>query len=115
MEEVSTAYVREAIENDTATVVDVYSNSQFEREHIPGAVNVPQKDLSEAFPERFDPDEEIIVYCAMDTCYASEREAAKLESMGFENVKDYKGGLAAWKEAGLPTEGTGTVAKELQA
>lgn len=32
--------------------------------------------------------------------------AARLEAMGYENVKDYAGGLTAWKDAGHPTEGT---------
>jgi len=37
-------------------------------------------------------------------CSASPKAAQKLESIGFQNVKDYDGGLEAWKEAGNPTE-----------
>lgn len=106
METVSTEYVQDALERDDAAVVLVYSASKYEREHIPGSVNIPQHAVGEEFPERFDPDDEIILYCGMETCFASPRVGTRLEAMGFENVKDYEGGLAAWKDAGLPTEGT---------
>lgn len=105
MEVVDTEYVRDALEEDSAAVVLVYSKSKYEREHIPGSINIPQHAVGEEFPERFDEDDEIILYCGMDTCFASPRVGTRLESMGFSNVKDYEGGLAAWKEAGLPTEG----------
>ena len=105
VESVSTEYVEEALKNDTAAVVLVYSESKYEQERIPGSINIPQHAVGEEFPERFDEDDEIVLYCGMETCFASPRVAARLESMGFENVKDYEGGLAAWKEAGLPTAG----------
>jgi CBS domain-containing protein len=47
------------------------------------------------------------------------RAAARLESLGFENVYEYKPGKSDWLAAGLPTEGTnarkpraGTVARK---
>ena len=106
VESVSTEYVKQMLENDTASVVLVYSESKYEQEHIPGSINIPQHAVGDEFPREFEKDDEIVVYCGMETCFASPRVAARLESMGFENVKDYEGGLAAWKEAGLPTEGT---------
>jgi len=105
VEVVSTEYVQDALENDTAAVVLVYSESKYDQERIPGSINVPQHAVGEEFPNRFDTDDEIILYCGMETCFASPRVAARLESMGFENVKDYEGGLATWKDAGLPTAG----------
>ena len=36
----------------------------------------------------------------------SPRAAARLESLGFEQVYDYEGGKADWGSAGLPLEGT---------
>ena len=38
----------------------------------------------------------------------SPRAACRLESLGFENIYDYVGGIADWQAAGLPTEGTGS-------
>lgn len=105
MDEVDTEYVKAALESGEATAVLVYSNSKYEQAHIPGSINVPQHAVGEEFPERFDEDDEIIVYCGMETCFAAPRVGARLESMGFENVKHYTGGLAAWKDAGHPIEG----------
>ena len=113
MEEVSTEYVKEAVDAGDANLVIVDSvdrnrvpgeEFEYERERIPGSVSIPQSEVGEEFPKRFDTDEEIIVYCGMASCYASPRVATRLESMGFEDVKDYEGGLLAWKEAGLETE-----------
>src|SRR2546426_8658932 len=38
----------------------------------------------------------------------SPRAAWRLESLGFPEVYEYRGGKADWLAAGLPTEGTGS-------
>jgi len=85
-------------------LVDVLSIEYFQEEHIQGAVNLPLEDIASEAMNRFDMEEEIVVYCKNDMCSASPKAAQKLESIGFQNVKDYDGGLEAWKEAGNPTE-----------
>lgn len=37
----------------------------------------------------------------------SPRAACRLEQLGFERVYDYVGGIADWRAAGLPVEGSG--------
>lgn len=105
MEEVSTEYVRRAIAEGEATVVCTYGAGGYEQEHIPGSVNLTKAQIDE-FPERFDRDEEIVVYCTNEPCHLSTKVAFMLESMGFEAVKEYPAGMAGWREAGLPVEGT---------
>ncbi len=83
---------------DDFTLVNVLSEDDFEEEHIPGSINVPLDEVEEEFPRQFDRDEDIVVYCASESCQASPKAAEKLESMGFTNVADYEGGLADWKE-----------------
>jgi rhodanese-related sulfurtransferase len=91
-------------ENDEDfTLVNVLTTEQFEQEHIPDSVNIPMDQAENVFPDRFDSSDDIVVYCASETCQASPKAAKKLEAMGFTNVKDYEGGLADWKDAGLPT------------
>jgi len=85
-------------------LVDVLSIEYFQEEHIQGAVNLPLEDIASEAMNRFDMEEEIVVYCKDDECSASPKAAQKLLSIGFQNVKDYEGGLEAWKEAGKPTE-----------
>ena len=85
-------------------LVDVLSTEHFQEEHIQGAVNLPLSDIASEAMDRFDMNDEIVVYCKDEECSASPKAAQKLESIGFRNVKDYEAGLEGWKEAGNPTE-----------
>lgn len=89
---------------DDFTLVNVLAAEQFEQAHIPGSINIPLDELGEEAPDRFDEDDEIVVYCASHSCQASPKAAKKLESMGFTNVTDYEGGVADWQEE-YETEG----------
>ena len=77
-------------------LVNVLKPEAYEKEHIPGSINIPQGN-EEAFHERFRPDKEIIVYCASFDCNASPSVAKRLTEMGFQHVHDYQGGMADWK------------------
>lgn len=96
--------LRERQDDDSVTVVNVLSQEQFEKSHIPGSINIPLDRLEDEAPERLDREGDIVVYCASESCQASPKAAKKLESMGFQHVQDYEGGLADWQDAGLPTD-----------
>jgi len=85
-------------------LVDVLSTENFQEEHIEGAVNLPLSDIASEAMNRFGIEEKIVVYSKNTECSASPKAAAKLKSIGFQNVKDYEEGLEAWKNAGNPTE-----------
>lgn len=89
-------------------VIDVLPRSEFEKEHLPKAVNIPvDDDEFEAQVQRrvTSKDEEVVVYCASTACDASVRAASRLEKNGFSHVSDFEGGLREWKSANKPTEG----------
>lgn len=46
-----------------AQLVEVLPPAEYEEEHLPGAINVPLKDLTRAGVERLDRDRPLIVYC----------------------------------------------------
>jgi rhodanese-related sulfurtransferase len=98
-----------APENDARsegyTLVNVLPPGDFEREHIPGSINIP-KERVEEFDERFDPDKKIVVYCGSHDCPASSEAAETLVRKGYEHVFDYEGGTQEWKRAGERLEGT---------
>ncbi len=84
-----------------AMLVDVRETSEFEAERIPGALLMP---LSFFEAERFPriPGIKVVLMCAI-----GKRSAAagkQLLKAGFSGVMHLKGGLGAWKEAGLETE-----------
>lgn len=86
------------------TLVDVLAEDHFAEEHIPGAVNIPLDQIGSEAIERFDKDDDIVVYCKDEECQASPKAAEKLESLGFTNVKDFEAGIKGWKEAGNETD-----------
>jgi rhodanese-related sulfurtransferase len=47
-------------------------------------------------------DVEVIVYCAVPACRASQYAARELTAMGYSNVRHYVGGKHDWIQSGLP-------------
>lgn len=89
---------------DDWTLVDVLHREQYEKEHIPGAHNIPLQsdDFVDQVNELVDSEDgRVIVYCANDACELSPQAARKLERAGFDNVIDFEGGIEEWKEAGF--------------
>lgn len=98
-------------EEQDLRVVNVLPAKSFAEEHIPGSTSVPVE--SEDFASRVEDqvggkDAKVVVYCASASCDASPRAARALEEAGFRHVYDYEGGVQAWRNAGLPLEGSRT-------
>ncbi len=86
------------------TLLDVRSRSDYDKEHIKGARSLPLDEIEDRAQRTLRPDENIITYCDSFVCSASTSAAKLLAREGFAKVRDYKGGLREWKQAGLPTE-----------
>jgi rhodanese-related sulfurtransferase len=86
-------------------LAEILPPQYFEQGHLPGAINLPLEGFAasavRALPER---DAAIVVYCASVTCQNSDIAARKLQSLGYGNVRVFRGGKAAWKAAELPLE-----------
>jgi rhodanese-related sulfurtransferase len=85
-------------------LIDVLSRESYQREHLPGAVNIPVNEVNEESVARLPKDKDIVVYCGSFECMASSMAARKIEELGFTRVIDFEGGIADWKEAGYPVE-----------
>jgi rhodanese-related sulfurtransferase len=86
------------------TLLDVRSRSDYDKEHIKGARSLPLDEIESRAGAVLKRDEDIIVYCDSFVCSASTSATKLLLRAGYKNVRDYKGGLLEWKQAGLPTE-----------
>lgn len=87
-------------EKDREWIIDVRTPDEFEREHIPGSVNIPLPALVAAIPE-LKKQPRLILSCRSGN---RAREAyEQLESKGCENLSCLEGGLAGWKQANLST------------
>jgi len=86
--------------DDDFVLIDVLGEESYEDSHLPGAINIPLSRIGREAKNRFDEDEEIVVYCGSYECDASPQAAEKLEKLGFEKVYDYEGGKKEWREQG---------------
>ncbi|MHC5372164.1 rhodanese-like domain-containing protein [Enterococcus sp. LJL120] len=84
------------------TVLDVRSEKDFKKRHIPGAISCPKGLFKEDHPEI---KSNIVVYCWGPSCNGSTKAALRLSSKGY-NVKELIGGLEYWVKEGAPVEGT---------
>jgi rhodanese-related sulfurtransferase len=81
----------------------VLTPEEFEKEHIPGSLNIPRREEG-AYQKRFEKEKEIVLYCASPTCQASASVARDLVEEGYQRVVDYPGGLSDWKAGGHPVD-----------
>ena len=82
-----------------ARLVDVRSVAEFRGSHPKGAVNVPPR-LIKRDETGLKRDDELLVICLSG--HRSSGAARRLRGLGFANVAHVRGGLLAWKKAGLP-------------
>jgi rhodanese-related sulfurtransferase len=86
------------------TIIDVRSRGSFNTCHITGAVLIPLGHLVEQALVNLELVRDIYVYGSSDEETAL--AATSLKEAGYQNVAELLGGLAAWKAAGYPFEGS---------
>ena len=84
------------------TVLDVRPPDEFALGHLPGAVNIPLREL-EARLADLDPSQEIVAYCRGPYCVLSYEAVAALRTKGFK-ARRLEDGFPEWRAAGLPIE-----------
>jgi rhodanese-related sulfurtransferase len=82
-------------------VIDARSAATYREEHIPAAINVPHREMSEVTTASFDRDALYVTYCDGIGCNASTKGALNMSKLGFR-VKELIGGIAWWKRDGYP-------------
>jgi rhodanese-related sulfurtransferase len=83
-------------------VVDTRSAADFAKEHIPGSVNIPHRQISEETTRDLPRNQIIVTYCWGTACNASTKGALRLARLGFP-VKELIGGIDGWKADGFQT------------
>src|SRR6266513_415742 len=103
MEAVSREALLEKSRAGVVTVLDVRPADEFALGHLPGAVNIPLREL-EARLAQLDRGQEIVAYCRGPYCVLSYEAVAALRARGFK-VRRLEDGLPEWRAAGLPVVG----------
>lgn len=99
------------IDAGTLVVVDTMPTAYYEKEHLPGALNIPgfpyedAADSTDRHAPVLLPDKsaDIVVYCANAPCRNSEFVGGRLAILGYSSVRKYREGIEDWVAAGLPT------------
>lgn len=94
----------EAKEN--VIVIDARSSEAYAGGHIPGAVSIPHRQMSQHTTAHLDKSALVVTYCDGIGCNASTKGALAMCQLGFR-VKELMGGLDWWKRDGYPVS-TGT-------
>ena len=84
------------------TVLDVRPPEEYAAGHLPGAINIPVKELEKRLKE-LDPKLEVVAYCRGPHCVLAFDAVAKLRQQGI-NAHRLDGGLPEWKLEGFPVE-----------
>jgi len=86
---------------DKFLLVDVREESEYAKDHLPGAIHlgkgVIERDIEERVPEL---NKEMVLYCGGG--YRSALAADNLQKMGYTNVISMDGGIRGWREKGYP-------------
>ena len=86
---------------EKVTLVDVREESEFAKDHLPGAIHlgkgVIERDIEARVP---DLNTELVLYCGGG--FRSALAADNLQKMGYTNVISMDGGIRGWREKGFP-------------
>jgi rhodanese-related sulfurtransferase len=86
---------------DKFLLVDVREESEFAKDHLPGAIHlgkgVIERDIEARVPEL---NTEMILYCGGG--FRSALAADNLQKMGYTNVISMDGGIRGWREKAYP-------------
>lgn len=102
-EEADPTQATQLINREDALVIDVREPQEWSQGHIPGARHIPLGQLSSRLNELDKyKDRPLITQCRSGMRSAS--AASTLKKAGFTKIYNLKGGITAWKAAGLPLD-----------
>jgi mannose-6-phosphate isomerase-like protein (cupin superfamily) len=89
----------------SVTVVDALPPAPYGQRHLPGALNLVAEDSDDhvagALPDKT---AAIVTYSTDAGCTRGPALAARLQALGYTDVRLYREGIADWVVAGLPVE-----------
>lgn len=94
---------KQLIRRDEAVIIDALPADSYDLRHLPSAVNLtPDDDAFEDKAADLIPDKQttVVTYCSDEQCPYSTKVAEQLEELGYEDVREFDGGLRGWRNAG---------------
>ena len=102
-DEVSMSVIAEKWQGDVFWI-DARIASQFEQQHVPGAVSLNEQNFDQALFDQIqvlqDLKKPVVIYCGSEKCDASRKIREQLlQRVPLENVFVLKGGWQAWQQS----------------
>lgn len=102
LEPISREELRERSEKGLVTILDVRPTEEYQSGHIPGAINVPLKDIEKCIAD-LPGGQDVIAYCRGSYCVLAFEAVAALRQKGI-GARRLEEGYPEWKAAGFPVE-----------
>ena len=90
-------------DGQNVVVIDARSAAAYADGHLPGAINLPHRNMTEETTSDLDREALFVTYCDGIGCNASTKGALRMAELGFR-VKELIGGMDWWKRDGYPVE-----------
>ena len=91
---ISQETAKEIMDTQECIILDVRTPEEFAEGHIPGAMLIPDYEITQSAPQMLtDKDALILVYCRSGR--RSKNAANQLVDMGYTNIKEF-GGIIDW-------------------
>ena len=84
----------------TNVLLDVRGPNAFARGHVPGALNLPHREMTAARMAQWPVETLFVVYCAGPHCNGGDKAALRLSELG-RPVKLMIGGMTGWADEGF--------------
>jgi rhodanese-related sulfurtransferase len=91
------ASLKSRLANPESVLVDVREPSEYQSGHIPNAINIPLRTLTDNL-DKIVRDRPVVLYCS--TGYRSAMGVMTLHLLGYDNVQGFPPSFASWKTAG---------------
>ena len=88
-------------EGEKLHIIDVRRSEDFDRGHIPGAINMPKGTWGNT--SRLSRDDVNIVYCYSEACHLAALAALEFARSGY-HVMELQGGFDTWQQFRMPIE-----------
>ena len=98
--QIGAAELHDAMRRESVQVFDVREPAEWDAGHIPDVPNIPLTHLAEESAS-LSMARPVVVHCQSGA--RSAIAASMLASRGFRDVRNLAGGIAGWRQAGLPT------------
>lgn len=99
---ISAAEAKKLLDDKNAVLIDVREVSEYEAEHIPGAINMPLSVFDVNAVKSFSPDKKLIIQCL-----SGKRAGQACARLDNQNASVMEGGIDGWKKAKFETQKKG--------